>query len=163
MISRIKSYIKIEHLMYAAWTIALVATVGSWGLSEIMHLPPCSLCWIQRIFMYPLALIMPIGILRRDPDLPYYVLPLSVGGMIVAFYHTLLQWGLISESGCTVRGRSIVYRSPIGRVGICDHTFWFIFEFCGGNWFGRLGFLAPTPAKQPPKLVTTRQLVYKHK
>ncbi len=104
MISRIKSYIKIEHLMYAAWTIALVATVGSWSLSEIMHLPPCSLCWIQRIFMYPLALIMPIGILRRDPDLPYYVLPLSVGGMIVAFYHTLLQWGLISEAAAPCVG-----------------------------------------------------------
>ncbi len=98
MINRLKIFIKIEHLMYAAWTIALLATVGSWSLSEIMHLAPCSLCWVQRIFMYPLALIMPIGILRRDPDLPYYVLPLSVGGLIVALYHTLLQWGIVPEA-----------------------------------------------------------------
>lgn len=54
--------------------------------------------------MYPLALIMPIGILRRDPDLPYYVLPLSVGGMIVAFYHTLLQWGIIPEASAPCVG-----------------------------------------------------------
>jgi len=98
MIQRLARFVTIEHLVYGAWVIALLSTLGSWGLSEIMHLTPCIMCWIQRIFMYPLAVIIPVGILRRDPDLPFYVLPLSIGGGLVAFYHTLLQWGIIPEA-----------------------------------------------------------------
>jgi disulfide bond formation protein DsbB len=98
MLKRLANYIQIEHLVYGAWAIALVSTVGSWSLSELWHLQPCILCWIQRIFMYPLAVIMAIGILRHDPDLPYYVLPLSVAGGLVAGYHSLLQWGIIPEA-----------------------------------------------------------------
>ena len=98
MVRRALAFIKIEHLVYGAWAIALLATGGSWILSEVMHLAPCILCWVQRVFMYPLAIIMPVGILRRDPDLPYYVLPLSLAGTVVAFYHTLLQWGIIPEA-----------------------------------------------------------------
>lgn len=98
MLKRLSAFVKIEHLVYGAWAVALTATVSSWALSELFHLAPCILCWIQRIFMYPLAIIMPVGILRRDPELPYYVLPLSAAGTVVAFYHTLLQWGIIPEA-----------------------------------------------------------------
>ncbi|HEY6736378.1 MAG TPA: disulfide bond formation protein B [Candidatus Saccharimonadia bacterium] len=98
MIKRLTAYIKIEHLIYGAWAVALIATCSSWVLSEVFHLTPCILCWMQRIFMYPLAVIMPVGILRKDPDLPYYVLPLSLTGTVVAFYHSLLQWDVIPEA-----------------------------------------------------------------
>lgn len=48
--------------------------------------------------MYPLTFILAIGIARKDKDLPYYVLPLSIVGMAFALYHYLLQVGVISES-----------------------------------------------------------------
>lgn len=86
------------YFIYAAWAIALVSTLGSLGLSEIMHLQPCVLCWVQRICMYPLAVIVPIGVLRRDAGLAYYGLPLSVAGLGFAGYHTLLQWGILPEA-----------------------------------------------------------------
>lgn len=98
MLKRITTFVKIEHLVYGAWAVALIATVSSWTLSELFHLEPCILCWVQRIFMYPLAVIMPVGILRRDPELPYYVLPLSITGTVIAFYHSLLQWDVIPEA-----------------------------------------------------------------
>jgi disulfide bond formation protein DsbB len=98
MLKRLAAFVKIEHLVYGAWAVALIATVSSWALSEIFHLAPCILCWVQRIFMYPLAIIMPVGILRKDPELPYYVLPLSVTGTVVAFYHSLLQWQILPET-----------------------------------------------------------------
>ncbi len=42
-------------LPYAAWIVALVAMAGSLFFSEVMELPPCVLCWYQRIAMYPLV------------------------------------------------------------------------------------------------------------
>jgi disulfide bond formation protein DsbB len=50
-----------------------------------------------------------VGILRKDKDLPYYVLPLSIAGTVVALYHTLLQWGVIPQKlGPCVNGISCV-------------------------------------------------------
>ena len=67
-------------LPYLAWVIALVATVGSLFFSEVMGLPPCLLCWYQRIAMYPLVLIIGSGIIMRDSRMKYYALPLCLIG-----------------------------------------------------------------------------------
>lgn len=55
-----------DALPYLAWVIALVATVGSLFFSEVMNLPPCVLCWYQRIAMYPLVFVIGTGITLRD-------------------------------------------------------------------------------------------------
>ncbi len=78
-------------LAYFSWFTAAAATAGSLYFSEIAHLPPCVLCWYQRILMYPLVLIIAVGILRKDKSLPFYVLPLSILGGGIAFYQYLLQ------------------------------------------------------------------------
>lgn len=72
--------------LLAAW----VATSGSLFMSEVIGWPPCMLCWYQRILMYPLALIIPVGILRRDRGLHLYVLPLAILGAPISLYHYLL-------------------------------------------------------------------------
>jgi disulfide bond formation protein DsbB len=72
--------------LLAAWA----ATAGSLYMSEVLHWIPCLLCWYQRILMYPLAVILLVGILRRDRGLHWYVLPLSIGGALVSLYHYLL-------------------------------------------------------------------------
>jgi len=87
-----------EAVAYPAWVIALVATVGSLFLSEVMQLPPCVLCWYQRIAMYPLVLIIGAGIVMRDRRMKYYALPLCLSGLAIAVYHNLLYYGLIPES-----------------------------------------------------------------
>jgi disulfide bond formation protein DsbB len=40
--------------------------------------------------MYPLAILLAIGIIRRDRGLHIYVLPFSIAGIGVALYHYLL-------------------------------------------------------------------------
>jgi len=87
-----------ELLPYAAWVVALVATAGSLFFSEVMDLPPCILCWYQRIAMYPLVLVIGVGILTRDARWKYYALPLSLTGLAIAIYHNLLYYHLIPES-----------------------------------------------------------------
>lgn len=87
-----------DLLPYAAWLVALVATAGSLFFSEVMDLPPCILCWYQRIAMYPLVLIIGVGIVMRDARWTFYALPLSLVGLAISIYHNLLYYHLIPES-----------------------------------------------------------------
>ncbi|HLM57234.1 MAG TPA: disulfide bond formation protein B [Pyrinomonadaceae bacterium] len=87
-----------SSLPYVAWVIALVSTVGSLFFSEVMGLPPCVLCWYQRVAVYPLVLVIGAGIVMRDGRLKYYALPLCLAGLVVSVYHNLLYYGVIPEA-----------------------------------------------------------------
>ena len=84
-------------LPYAAWLIALMGMVGSLFFSEVMDLPPCVLCCYQRIAMYPLVVIIGIGIIRGDDGWRIYAIPLALIGLAVSIYHNLLYYGFIPE------------------------------------------------------------------
>ena len=92
-----------DLLPYAAWVTALTGMAGSLFFSEVMDLPPCVLCWYQRIAMYPLVLIIGIGIATGDTRWKIYALPLSLIGLAVSIYQNLLYYGVIPEnlSPCT--------------------------------------------------------------
>jgi disulfide bond formation protein DsbB len=80
---------------YELWFGAIVAgaaTLGSLYLSEAAHLIPCTLCWYQRIAMYPLALILTIAALRREGMIRIYATVIAVVGAVIAAYHYLIQW-----------------------------------------------------------------------
>jgi disulfide bond formation protein DsbB len=88
---------------YLAFGTALAAMLGSLYYSEIAGFVPCTLCWYQRILMYPLTLIILIGIIKQDEYLPHYVLPFSIIGMGVSTYHYLIQVGLLAHpAACAV-------------------------------------------------------------
>lgn len=95
---------EVKLIYYLAWLQALVATLGSLYFSEIAHFTPCKLCWFQRIFMYPLVFLMTVGIIKKDKNLPDYVLSLSITGLVIAIYHNLIYYHVISESlaPCTI-------------------------------------------------------------
>lgn len=96
-IMNIKSWLT-KNSIYIAWVIALASTLGSLYFSEILGYAPCLLCWYQRIFMYPLVLILAVGLLIRDRRVSLYALPVSLIGLGIAFYHNLLQWQIIPEN-----------------------------------------------------------------
>lgn len=87
-----------SFLLYFAWTAAVVATAGSLFLSEVMELPPCVLCWYQRIAMYPLVAVIAAGIILRDGKMKFYALPLALAGLLVSLYHNLLYYRVIPDS-----------------------------------------------------------------
>lgn len=84
--------------LLVSWTVALVATLGSFFFSEVMKLPPCVLCWYQRICMYPLVGILAIGWILKDRNALLYSMPLSALGLLIAIYHNLLYYHVIPES-----------------------------------------------------------------
>lgn len=108
--------------LFIALLAAWIATLGSLYFSEIAGFVPCKLCWVQRIFMYPLAAILLVAVVRGDDDdVPYYVLPLSLIGMGVSTYHYLLQkTDLFTESTVCSGGVpcSIDYINWLGFITI---------------------------------------------
>jgi len=85
-------------LVFLAWLTATLATLGALFMSEIMALTPCVLCWYQRIFMFPLVVILALGLFPFDPKVVRYALPLGVIGLAVAAFHLLLVAGYIPET-----------------------------------------------------------------
>jgi len=115
-----------ENIDYLIWGFATASLLGSLYFSEVKNLTPCLLCWWQRIFMYPLVAIFAVAILRKDNKAVYYAFPLSLIGMVIAFYQSLLQWGLIKESSiisCTLNGNVSCSKASIDWLGFITIPF----------------------------------------
>ena len=95
---KIINKISVETLHYGILIQASIAMAGSLFFSEVMGLPPCVLCWYQRIAMYPIVILAVIGISRNDRKLYTSVLALSIPGLLISIYHNLLYWKILPES-----------------------------------------------------------------
>jgi len=94
--------------LFAAWIIALAATAGALFIGEVMGQAPCHLCWHQRVFMFPLAVILAVATFREDTGVWRYALPVAALGWLVAAFHSLLYAGIIPEAikPCAATGPS---------------------------------------------------------
>lgn len=86
------------YILFASWTVAFVATLGSVFFSHVMEFAPCVLCWYQRIFLFPLVLVLAAGLFPFDGKAARYALPLVIAGWLTALYHNLLYAGIIPEN-----------------------------------------------------------------
>jgi disulfide bond formation protein DsbB len=77
--------------LWFAWIVALVCTLGSLYLSEIVHFVPCKLCWYQRIAMYPLAVLLLVAAIEHSREIARATLPLIAIGSAISVYHYLLE------------------------------------------------------------------------
>jgi disulfide bond formation protein DsbB len=92
-----------RYALVAAWLPAALAMLGSLYFSEIAHYQPCTLCWYQRIAMYPLVLILAIAAWQRDLHVRLYAIPLAAVGAAISAYHYLLEWFPSLDAGaCTI-------------------------------------------------------------
>ncbi len=85
-------------MIFCAWLISLIATLGSLFFSEVMEFVPCSLCWYQRIAMYPLVIILATALWKNVKDIYVVTMPLSLIGWGLSIYHIGVQYDLIPES-----------------------------------------------------------------
>ena len=105
-------------ILFVCWLLVTAATLGSLFFSEVMGLPPCSLCWYQRIFMFPLPILLLMGLFPLDVKVVRYALPLALAGWAIAAYHTLLQLGVIPESA-----------APCSQGASCSSAYLELFGF----------------------------------
>ena len=97
--------------------VAGIAMLGSLWFSEAAHFLPCEWCWYQRIAMYPLALILTVAAVRRDPGVRPYGLALAGVGLVVSAWHNVIE------------------TFPDLHAGSCDPT-----NPCTIRWVEGLGF-----------------------
>jgi disulfide bond formation protein DsbB len=109
-----------EVNIWLAFLVAATATFGSLYFSEIAHFTPCRLCWFQRIAMYPLSVVLLVGAIRRDRAVRWYVAPLATIGLLIASYHTLIEW------------------KPVFDTGACEATG----PACTDVWFRQFGWVS---------------------
>lgn len=86
------------YLIFFCWIVATISTLGSLFFSQVMSLPPCSLCWYQRIFMYPLVIMFLTALIFPDKGILKYSSPVVLTGWLIALYHNLLYYKILPES-----------------------------------------------------------------
>lgn len=85
-------------LLLTAWLLAMLSTAGALFIGEVMLMTPCTLCWYQRIAMFPLAVVLGIASYSNDRQGAVYAFPLALAGTLISAYHTLLVAGWIPKA-----------------------------------------------------------------
>lgn len=119
-----------QNLKLFIFIIGALGVFGSLYFSEILKLPPCSLCWYQRIFLYPIALISLIDILRSQYSDFTHELSLSIIGLAISIYHNLVYYGFIENIVPCTQGVSCSTRQ-IDWLGFISIPLLSMFSFFG--------------------------------
>jgi disulfide bond formation protein DsbB len=122
-----------------ATAIALMTTLGSLYYSEIAGYPPCTLCWYQRIAIYPQVIVLGVAALRRDLEVWRTSVPLAVVGAVLSVWHIVIE------------------RNP-ALAGPCDPS-----NPCTIKWVEEFGFLTvPTMALVAAAAMIALTLLARH-
>ncbi|MDH3732945.1 MAG: disulfide oxidoreductase [Gemmatimonadota bacterium] len=112
-----------------AWLASLIAMGGSLYFSDIVGFAPCLLCWYQRIAMYPLVAVLGVALLRSDPAVWRFALPLSLIGLVISAYHVLIQF------------RPALEVTSCGAGAPCSGRYVAVFGFVSIPWMAGGAFL----------------------
>jgi len=93
--SKVKKNTITQYLLLAQFIISLTAIFGSLFFSEVLKFPPCELCWYQRIFIYPIALIIFTGFFHNSSDTNKFLTPFILIGLSISIYHNLIYYKII--------------------------------------------------------------------
>jgi disulfide bond formation protein DsbB len=82
-----------SYAWLSIFLLSAISIIGTLVMQYVGLLNPCLLCWWQRIFMYPVALVSLVALIKQrdiasDAD---YILALAIPGALVALYQHLLQ------------------------------------------------------------------------
>ncbi|NGX34665.1 MAG: Disulfide bond formation protein C [Candidatus Anoxychlamydiales bacterium] len=120
-----------RHSLYFAWMIALIATIGSLYASQILNIKPCVFCWYQRVFMFPLAIILGVAAYKKDKKIFSYVIALPIIGAMIAFVQTIFSYlnitSLVCGLDCSGSGQKL--------FGFLDMSIASFFAFSGIVFF----------------------------
>lgn len=84
--------------------VSLFGTAMTLVYSEVFGFIPCGLCWLQRVFLYPMVIISAIALVKRDVAGTLYLMCLAIFGAIVGLYQHYLQMGGSALVACPVAG-----------------------------------------------------------
>ena len=106
-----------KNFLTIGFVVALAASLISLFYSDVIGFPPCHLCWLQRIFLYPLVFIFGMAIWTKDRKVLRYVAPLLIVGAVIAVYHNIgYYFGETGSGPCDATGVSC-YQHLVSEFG----------------------------------------------
>ncbi len=97
-----------KHFLWIGFIISFSGVLSSLFYSNVIGFIPCYLCWFQRIFMYPTALIFLVALIKKDRNVSSYILPLVSIGALFALYHNYIYYFGEGTAPCDASGVSCV-------------------------------------------------------
>jgi disulfide bond formation protein DsbB len=79
---------------------ALGAFLLSLFYSNVVGFPPCELCWIQRIFLYPQLILFGMELYKKDKSIIDFSIVFAILGSMVSIYHIFVEAGLTEGPAC---------------------------------------------------------------
>ncbi|NTC84018.1 disulfide bond formation protein B [Agrobacterium tumefaciens] len=115
---------------FGAWLIALLSTLGALFIGEVMGQAPCDLCWYQRAFMFPLAILLAVAAYRSDGSAWFYAAPLAAIGWLIAAFHNLVYFNIVPTAikpcgqgpSCSGDGMILFGALPIPLLSLAAFT-----------------------------------------
>lgn len=107
--NRFLDFIK-KHFLLIGFLISFSALAVSEVYSEIIGWVPCLRCWIDRIFIFPQAIIFAIAMWKKDRTVWLYSLGLTLFGLANAVYHLYIYYFNEGLEPCDASGVSCVQR-----------------------------------------------------
>lgn len=90
-----------------ALLVAASGLLGSLYFSEIAKYPPCELCWFQRIVFYPQVVLLALAVAKKNRDIFWQVVILSLIGLLISVYQSYLQYGGGAILPCSTAGFAV--------------------------------------------------------
>jgi disulfide bond formation protein DsbB len=97
-----------KYVLQIVFLISLSGVFVSLYYSDVIGFAPCILCWLQRIFMYPLVPLTVMAIWKKDRGIIDYSILLSVIGLLIAVYHNVIYYFNIEAGPCGATGISCI-------------------------------------------------------
>ena len=102
---------RLENSLIFICTVSLVATLGSLYFSEVRGYEPCTLCWYQRILMYPIVLISGVALFQKNARIALTTAVFAIVGGSISLYHYGIQKLSFLKRQCAGLWRCILYRA----------------------------------------------------
>lgn len=98
-LKKLGSFISVNKILIIG-IVSLSATIGSLIYSIGIGYPPCELCWYQRIFIYPMAILCLTSAISKKALHSVYIWVLTIMGLIISLYHNLIYYTEYSPLPC---------------------------------------------------------------
>jgi disulfide bond formation protein DsbB len=113
---KIMGFLSKNSLLFSL-VFSLSSILGSLLFSELVKLPVCNLCVLQRISIYPLFLILLVGYLKKKYIGKILVAISTLTAAIIAVYHYYIQMFNKASTICTINSTSECNTVPFISFG----------------------------------------------
>lgn len=89
-----------KYTFVFGFIIALTSTLLSLFYSSVVGFPPCELCWVNRIFIYPQVLLFGMELYKRDRAIVDQSIALAILSIGTSIFHVYIENGGASSLAC---------------------------------------------------------------